>query len=81
MARLLEWPDVLLEAIYCGASQQEIAATRKLLVNEPLQMTDVHHLIGLVALCPISRLDSLEIQEFEEYLMTRVAQEKCEVSA
>lgn len=75
MARLLEWPDVLLEAIYCGASQQEIAATRKLLVNEPLTKTDVHHLIGVVALCPISRLDSLEMQEFEDHLITLVEPE------
>lgn len=79
MARLLEWPDVLLEALYWGAEKHEIAAVRKLLVNEPLTKTDVHHLIGLVALCPISRLDSLEMQEFEDYLMMRVAQEKSEV--
>ena len=80
MAKLLEWPDVLLEAIYCGADAQETAAARKLLTNESLEMTDVHHLIGLVAMCPISKLDSLEIQEFEDYLMARIAPKKEEVT-
>lgn len=68
---LIQWPDVLLEALYCGANQNETSAVRKLLLNEQLQKTDVHHLIGLVAMCPISRLDSLELQDFEDYLMTR----------
>ena len=76
MARILEWPDVLLEALYWGAEKHEIAAVRKLLVNEPLTKTDIHNLIGMVALCPISRLDSLEMQEFEEHLMTLVEPER-----
>lgn len=78
MARILEWPDILLEAIYCGANQKETAAVRKLLINEPLNKTDVHHLIGLVVNCPINRLDSLEIQEFEDHLMTQIAKNNIE---
>ena len=81
MTKLLEWPDVLLEAIYCGANQKETAAVRKLLINEPLQKTDVHHLIGLVSGCPIGRLDLLEIQDFEDYLMARIAPKQTEATA
>lgn len=73
MSLATEWPDVLLEAIYCGADKKETAAVRKLIINAPLLKTDVHHLIGLVARCPISRLDSLEMQDFEDYLNARVA--------
>ncbi len=68
MTMLTHWADVVLESIYCGVYEHEHNAVKKLLLRQMLNKKDVEALVFLVDSCPISRLDTIEKQEFLDYL-------------
>ena len=73
---LLHWADVVLESVYCGVGEHEHHAIKKLLLQKPLTKKDADTLVYLVDACPISRLDTMEKQEFLEYLTKRTEERK-----
>ena len=73
---LLHWADVILESVYCGVGEHEHHAIKKLLLQKPLTKKEVDVLVDLVDTCPISRLDTIEKQEFFEYLTERTEEKK-----
>ena len=66
------WIEVLLQALYCGVTKEEGLAVKKLILNKRLKERDVYHLTELVSLCPIGRLDTMEEQDFHEFLEVRM---------
>ncbi len=65
-----KWADALIEyvAVCRVVSKAEVTALKKIMTNQTLSQVDAYTLLWALETHPTTRLDTLDIEEFCEYL-------------
>lgn len=65
----MEWAKCLVECLsVSNASERESEAVVKLITRQPITKPDAAHLLHMINTNPISRLDDIDICEFQEWI-------------